>query len=146
MTRSLGNPILQRRPIANADGSAAIEFGLVLPFLIALIYGVIELSRMLWGLGVLNFAVEQGARYAAVNCASGCSTDAAHYAASYAGLAIGLAPDASQFTVDTGSTCGSGVAGARVSVSVAFTTAVLQLLPNGNAFSVTLAAQSCYPT
>lgn len=134
------------RAAADRKGGAAVDFGLTLPFLIAFLYGIIELSRMLWGLAVLNFAVEQGARYSVINCASTCSPDAAHYAANWAALAVGLQPAASSFTVNTTGNCGTGVSGTVVSVSVPFRTPVLLLLPNGSAFSVTLAAQSCYPS
>jgi Flp pilus assembly protein TadG len=136
---------LVARSAADRGGGAAVEFGMTLPFLIALIYAIIELSRMLWGMAVLNFSVEQAARYAVINCASTCSPDAAHYAANWAALAIGLAPAASAFTVNSGGNCGTGISGTVVSVSVNFTTPVLLLLPRGNSFSATLRAQSCYP-
>ena len=146
MTRAAG--ALGRRWVADRGGGAAIDFGLTLPFLIVFLYGIVELSRMLWGLGVLNFAVQQAARCAVVNQAGDCSTTAATktYAANWASLAVGLQPAASAFTVNTSATCGTGVSGAQVSVSVNFRTPVLLFLPNGHTFSVTLAAQSCYPT
>ena len=127
-------------------GGAAIDFGMTFPLLLGFIFCVIELSRLLWGQAVLNFAVEQGARYAAIQCASSCSTSAAQYASDYAWFAIGLQPAASQFTVNTSATCGTGVSGASVSVSVTFTTPVLQLMLLGNSLSLPLAAQSCFPT
>lgn len=136
--------------IGDRDGAAAVEFGLVLPFLVALIYGVIELGRLFWAVGVLNFAVEQAARCAVVNSATTCASSAAtkSYAAGYAGLAVGFGITAANFTVGA---CSNGISGTQVSTSsdnpVTFTSALVQLLGGRGSFgSITLNAQSCYPT
>jgi Flp pilus assembly protein TadG len=126
--------------IRDSRGGPAVEFALLLPFLTAMIYGVIETGRLMWTLNTLNYAVDSAARCRAVSSAS-CNSDS--NAASYAAAqAMGLAP-ASAFTV--ASCTISGVSGEKVSINYSFQSPVMELLPRGTNYSVTLVAQSCYP-
>jgi Flp pilus assembly protein TadG len=48
------------------DGAAMIEFAFVLPFLLIIIWGIIDISRMFEAVNSLASAVREGARAAAV--------------------------------------------------------------------------------
>ncbi len=48
-------------------GSVAIEFAVLLPVFLALIYGMFEFSRIAWTQSTLEYAVEEAARFAMVN-------------------------------------------------------------------------------
>lgn len=48
-------------------GQAAVEFALVLPFLILIICGVIDFGRILYTANALTGVCERGARYASIN-------------------------------------------------------------------------------
>ncbi len=48
-------------------GSVAIEFAVLLPVFLALIYGLFEFSRIAWTQSTLEYAVEEAARFAMVN-------------------------------------------------------------------------------
>ena len=48
-------------------GSVAIEFAVLLPVFLALIYGLFEFARVAWTQTTLEYAVEEAARFAMVN-------------------------------------------------------------------------------
>ena len=48
-------------------GSVAIEFAVLLPVFLALIYGLFEFARIAWTQTTLEYAVEEAARFAMVN-------------------------------------------------------------------------------
>jgi Flp pilus assembly protein TadG len=58
---------MNSRHPANRNGQAQTEFALVLPLLLLLIFGIIELGRVVFIYNSLADAARQGARVAAVN-------------------------------------------------------------------------------
>ncbi len=73
---------MNRRPPSHAfrgwasdsDGSAAVEFALVLPLLLLLGLGALELGRLFWDYHIASSSVRDAARYAArisFNCTTG---------------------------------------------------------------------------
>lgn len=123
-----------RRLLRSREGATALEFGLVaLPFLM-LVFGTIEVSRVVWTQSAMQFAVEKAARCAAVN-ASACGTQAQvqSYAASQM-LAPGVV--AAKFSYDPNNACGH-----KVSARIDFAFIVTGISPA----SLTLTAQSCHP-
>ncbi len=53
--------------LKETDGATAVEFGIVaLPFLI-MMFGVMESGRLMWSMNSIHYAVEETARYAAIN-------------------------------------------------------------------------------
>ena len=59
-----------------SSGQSLVEFSLILPILLLLLFGVIEFARFLFSYESLNNAVREGSRYAIVhgsssNCPSG---------------------------------------------------------------------------
>lgn len=113
-------------------GSAAVELAVVLPLMLAFIFGVIEVGRVIWTKTALVMAVEDASRCASVNAAT-CGNNSAiqAYAAS---RAWGMTVPASTFTI-TQPACGY-----QVAAKYNFTPFV-SYLP----FSLTLTASSCFP-
>lgn len=50
-----------------ASGAAVVEFAFVVPLTLLFAYGIIEFGRVLFTVGVLQYAAEEATRYAAVN-------------------------------------------------------------------------------
>ena len=122
------------------DGSNAVEFALVLPMLIALLFGIYEFGQAMWTQGILDYAVQQAARCATVN-ATTCATSTAIKTFA-AGQTSPLNLPTTAFTVTTPA-CGHQVSASYVfsfvgRVAVIHSTA---LFPT----SVTLTSSSCYP-
>ena len=55
------------------DAQGIVEFALVLPVLLLLIFGIIDLGRAVWEENTLAYAAREGTRYAIVH-GSGCET------------------------------------------------------------------------
>jgi Flp pilus assembly protein TadG len=55
---------LRRAPGAS-EGTAAVEFALVLPIMIVLLFGFVEIGRLFWSYQIASAAVRDGARLAA---------------------------------------------------------------------------------
>ncbi|MGH6839500.1 MAG: TadE/TadG family type IV pilus assembly protein [Methylocella sp.] len=115
-------------------GVAAVEFALIGPPLILLLFGTIECGRMLGTQNALQFAVEQAARYAIVcnKPTTPCPTTS-QIQSKAASVAYGQNVSTSVFSVTTPA-CGT-----QVSASLPYTTAA------PISISVTLTAQSCRP-
>lgn len=58
-----------RRLVGDRSGVSAVEFSLLAPVLLALVFGVIELGRVAYTQGVVSFAAEEATRHAVVNYA-----------------------------------------------------------------------------
>jgi Flp pilus assembly protein TadG len=112
-------------------GAALVEYALVLPALLALVFGIMQLGGMAWTQEALNYAVQEAARCAVVRpdlC--GTPGDVQHYAASQA---LGLSVQASAFDVSA-DTCGVDV---KASLAYDF------ILSPFNASPVQLTAEAC---
>jgi Flp pilus assembly protein TadG len=55
-----------RRALMKTDGGAMVEFALILPFLLIIIWGIVDISRAFQAIDSLTSAVREGARVAAV--------------------------------------------------------------------------------
>jgi Flp pilus assembly protein TadG len=55
-----------RRAFMKTDGGAMVEFALILPFLLIIIWGIVDISRAFQAIDSLTSAVREGARAAAV--------------------------------------------------------------------------------
>ena len=56
--------------IADASGATAVEFALLLPVFIGIVFGLIEIGRVLYTNHSLDFAVREATRYAIVRSAT----------------------------------------------------------------------------
>lgn len=108
-----------RRPESDQRGVAAIEFALVFPVLIALIFGSIEFGLVIQERTVVANAAREGARAASLG---GTEADVDAAALRALGSADGATITLDCVTTD-GGTCDSGTVGnlAKVTVSVAYT-------------------------
>jgi hypothetical protein len=113
-------------------GNVAVEFALIAPALLTLLFGTIEASRAIWMQSALIYAVDQAARCAGINTnACGTPTQVQSYAAAESGAGF----SSTVFTASTAA-CGNLVtASYPMRLNVPFVS-----------LSVTLGARSCYPT
>ncbi|HKF72930.1 MAG TPA: TadE family protein [Stellaceae bacterium] len=113
-------------------GGMVVDFALTATPLLILMFGTMELGRMLWLQNALNYSVEAAARCAAIDV-NNCKTS--DQIKSYAAASSGSGFTSGTFTVTTPA-CGKQVAASYpMSVDIPF-----------GAVSITLTAQSCYPT
>lgn len=114
-------------------GTVALEFALVLPALLLMALGVMDVGRLIWTQTTLDRAVEAAARCAAIE-PSLCGTVAA--VQTYAvGQAFGLVVTTADFSVAAAS-CGE-----EVNATMPFTF----IIPWITTSSITLGAVACYP-
>ncbi|WP_448205115.1 TadE/TadG family type IV pilus assembly protein [Azospirillum sp. sgz302134] len=52
------------------DGSTAVEFAIAVPVFLALLFGTVEFGRYFWARNTIQYAAEEGARYAMVSGAT----------------------------------------------------------------------------
>jgi Flp pilus assembly protein TadG len=64
-----------RSLLQDSSGAGTIEFALVIPMFLMLIFGVIDLGQMVYGQSVLNGAVQQAARNSTLEIANTTTTD-----------------------------------------------------------------------
>ena len=64
--RSMGLVNLIKRFAKDTRGTIALEFGLSLPVYFAAFFGLLEVGRILFTLGFLHYAAQEGTRYAIV--------------------------------------------------------------------------------
>jgi Flp pilus assembly protein TadG len=131
---------------AGCDGVAAIEFALVAPIFLGLIFGTIEYGRLLWTKQALQQTAIAGARCMAIAqgviqdspCAAGGTTSYIQSVASGWGLSL----QSSNITLS--SSCGSTSGFSQVTLTSTFNTPVpaIVLLAAGG---TTLTATACYP-
>ena len=122
---------LRPRLLADRSGATAVETALILPALLLILLGAIEIGRFAWMRAGLQFAVQEAARCAAVQptvCGTAAQTQA-FAAAKVSALNI----PASDFTVTT-PTCGT-----QVQASHAYGYLIFAIFPA----TPTLTAQTC---
>jgi Flp pilus assembly protein TadG len=77
---------IRKRPNARGKrGTAALEYGLIVPVLLLFLLGIIDMGRLMWSYTFLARAVEVGARCGAINTTD-CETDAQIQAAAAASV------------------------------------------------------------
>ena len=114
-------------------GASSLEYAVLLPVFLSLVFGVMDLGRLVWTQVTLDRAVQAAARCAAINSTT-CGTDAA--VQTYATTQTwGLTTSTGVFAV-THPTCG-------VTVSVALPFQLVVPWPGSNISS--LSATACYP-
>lgn len=133
-------------PVGCCAGTTAIETAILLPLFLLMFFGVVEFGRAMWMESTLQQAVEAAAR-CTVDNATTCDSvaDTQTYAASQVS---GFTVDSGAFKVSWSTTCGTGVTGNQVSVSLPFTFVAPKLFVANDKtpFAITLSAQSCHPS
>ena len=116
----------------NDEGSSAVEFAIIAPVFLLLVLGTIGLCFALFLVGSLHFAVEDGARCAAVKTAI--CADAATTVTYTQGRYLG--PNVSPTFTSTAQACGQSVsATVNYSMNIGFRTYVIPIT-----------ATACYPS
>jgi Flp pilus assembly protein TadG len=140
--------------LAVCGGSAVIEFAMVAPIFLMLVFGSIEFGRLLWTQQALQQAAIAGARCMAIaqgaiqssSCASSGSynaTSTKSYIESTAG-GWGVSVKDADITLDNTATCGGTTGFSQVTITNTFNTPVPQLVQLA-AGGTTLTATACYP-
>lgn len=115
------------------SGATALEFAILLPVFLPLLFGVIQLGQMFWTQAAMQHAVEMAARCATINSTTcGTASQIQTYAATQA---YGLTLPTGAFTASAAA-CGNQVV---ASYSFPFVTGWFPA-------TINLTAQSCYPT
>jgi len=116
----------------DTSGTSLIEFAVLLPVFVTLVFGMIDLGRLFWVQTAMQHGAEMAARCATINTTT-CGT--ANQIQTYAGTqAYGLTLPTNTFTATT-PTCGNQVIGSYT----------FSFLASFNGTSMTLSAKSCYP-
>lgn len=119
-----------RRCLSSRSGSIAVEFALIVPLLLLLVFGVIEFGRAMWVRNSLQSAVEDAARCYALNRpACDTETKVKTYAAA---VAMGVPVNASNFSLP------ADLCGKKVAATYAFSP-IVPIIP----LTVTLRASAC---
>ena len=131
-----------RSLIRNVSGATAVEFALILPPLLALIFFVIEGNRMLWTKQAIHEAASNAARCMAVGHAPCDTTDGVRaFASERAGKwAVKLPVDA--IKAQSNQTCDGETGMNRIDIDFEFKSPVAGLLPG---FPKRLTAEACFP-
>ena len=119
-------------------GATAVETALVLPILLAMFFGIIEVGHLLWTVSALNMAVQDAARCVSVSNVKTppstlCDTQA-HMQTFATGRAWGMTVPPSTFTLST------PACGYQVTASYPYTP-IVSYIP----LSMTLSASACFP-
>ena len=118
----------------------AVEYGIILPFFLLLVLGIIDTGRLLWTYKTLSHAVDAAARCGAVNATS-CGTQS-QITTCAATQAYGLTISASAFSAASAS------CGVQVSGTLPFRFIIPWLgsaQPFGASNTISLSASACYP-
>ena len=121
------------RRLRSSGGAVAIEYAIILPALLVMVLGIIDVGRLLWNQTTLDRAVEAAARCAAIN-ATLCGT-AVQIQAYAVDQAFGLNVTAATFTVS------KPACGQTVEASMPFQLVIPWLASS----TLTLTATGCYP-
>jgi Flp pilus assembly protein TadG len=134
-----------RSALSDQRGVATVEFAVSFTLFFMLLFGIVELGRVLWTVNGLHLAAQQAARYIAIHqttgvgrCGSADQTAMQNFAAGYGGTGI----PGTQYTL-TCAACGSGnVSPLDYQVTASYS---LDLYIPFVAMKPTLNATACFP-
>jgi Flp pilus assembly protein TadG len=140
---------LQREPGCDARGTTAIEFALVAPVFLMLVFGAIEYSRLLWTMHALQQVAFDGARCMAIP-QSACASAGSYSATAttthiqQTGSQWGLSIQSADITLSANVSRGGTTGFSQVQIGSKFNTPVPQIVLLAAA-GTTLQATACYP-
>lgn len=132
---------MRRRLAWDARGATAIEFALLAPVFLLLLFGMIEVGRLVWVKQVLTEASYSAARCAALAAPCKAASDVQGYAAARA-LRWGLKVDGAQVVYTASTACDGNAGMVQVTISYAFASPLTGFLP---ALPATVQAHGCFP-
>lgn len=130
-------------------GTAAIEFAVLAPSLLAMSFGVYEFGRWAWTLEALQESATSGARCVGIG-QSACESSGAYSSGSTVSYVQGVAQSwgitvpSADITSNNSTSCGGVTGFSQVSISYVFTSVVAKIIPAGSS-GTTLTVNSCYP-
>ena len=146
-----------RRLAVASDGATAVEFALVVPMFLALVYGAIEFGRLLWTEQALQETAIAGARCMAIAQTStaaentgSCAASGAYSAASTTSYietiagGWGLTLTSSNISLNTSGPSGGCSGLSEVILTSSFNSVVPKLIEFATG-GITLTASACYP-
>lgn len=146
---------ISRQITAASHGTTAVEFALVVPMFLTLIFGTVEFGRLLWTEQALQETATAAARCVALaqgtnpngNCTSSgtySSSSTTTYVRNVA-AGWGLSVPGSGITPSTTANCGGSSGGfSQVTLTYTFNSLVPSLV-HLNSSGLTLTASACYP-
>ncbi|WP_245653427.1 TadE/TadG family type IV pilus assembly protein [Sphingomonas pituitosa] len=132
---------MRPRLLADRRGATAIEFGLLAPVFLLLLFGLIEMGRLLWVKQVLTETAYSAARCGAL--ASPCKTqgDIRSFAAAR-GARWGIRIDASLIDYAAAATCDGNAGSVQVTIRYAFASPLSGFIA---ALPQDVQAHGCFP-
>ena len=130
------NPV--GRLLSSRGGATAVEFALVAPILLIMIFGIVELGRALWIKSSMQFAVEEATRFAIVNPTATTSTLESQATLALTDMGVG-------FSGDVTFTASEIVSGSRTFKQILGSYSFTVLVPLVPIPDVTLSAKSRVP-
>ena len=122
-----------RRP--DERGAAALEFGLVVPIVLMMIFGIIQYGFMYWSLQTASATAREAARSLIVGTTEACTLDRAEELADNPAVGGGAPVAVARYFDTTGTATTGPVEGGMVEVEVSLTTLNLNMpflpLPDG---------------
>lgn len=122
------------------DGATIVEFALVAPFLVLLIFGVIDGSRMFWMKKSMDEVAFSTARCMAISSQCDEAGEPAAYAVRRA-QSYGIRITATDVTAETDALCRNQSGSISVSIAVPLVSAARGLVP----LPETLTSSACFP-
>jgi Flp pilus assembly protein TadG len=139
MSRCLRQPIGQ-----DCAGTVAIEFALVAPLFLMLLFGSVEFGRLLWTKQALQEAATAGARCMGIAQSSCASASQTQTYVQQVARGWGISLSTAAITASNTATCGGSTAAfSQVSIASTFSSAASTLIRLAR--SISLSASACYP-
>ncbi|WP_010544108.1 TadE/TadG family type IV pilus assembly protein [Sphingomonas elodea] len=133
---------MKRRTLPHDQaGATAIEFALLAPVFLALLFGIVEVGRLLWVKQVLTETAYSTARCAALAAPCKAAADVQSFAAARA-LRWGLKLDAALVAYAPNITCDGNAASMQVTISYGFASPLTGFLPM---LPTTVQGRGCFP-
>ena len=126
--------------LRSISGASAVEFALLAPVFLTMLFGIIEGSRMFWMKQALDEIAYSTARCMSVSSACDTVTSQQSFATGRA-TGYGLRIATADVILAANVTCRGQPAGNSVTVSAPFRTALGELLP----MPTTVSATACFP-
>ncbi len=131
------------------SGATAVEFAMVAPVLLMLVFGILEFGRALWVHNALQQTAIAGARCEGISQSSVASTAACNgssvtsYVQSVA-TGWGITVPTSGIVLSSNTTCAGATGFSSVTINYTFQTAVPQVLGSMSG-GVPMTANACFP-